>query len=425
MATRASPRISSPPRLLSPRCNRSDRALAFRPETRCNRYLARRTMTHEQNRSEVPSPEHTSILTVPMTVWLELFYDLVFVAAILVLSAAASHLEDGSGSPGWSRSSCRCGRCGSSTTIFTNRFRTHDMTHRLLVLCQMFLVILVAMEAHEGVTTATRVYLSLTYAGAHRHRRGDVHAACAPPTPAGPSDARRRALVGVDRGGRLFSPPRRSPWPIWPASGSPASGSLEPDARRHLPDRRRPASTSDHLRRAHGRAHDHRVRRSVREGRDRGEQQHGRRSRRDRARLPVRAHVRDLDELLRGCAARRHPPELAPRWLGLHLVLQLAMAGTAIGVAKLVKTGPLDHLPSRTSSRSPRRSPRVYLSLGLIGACTRREPCPQPVGAPAGDAGGRRGRRHRRVADRLRRPRRRRRRARAWSRCSTRSCRTG
>jgi imidazolonepropionase-like amidohydrolase len=39
--------------------------------------------------------------------------------------------------------------------MFTNRFRTDDMTHRLLVLCQMFLVILVAMEAHEGVVRRT------------------------------------------------------------------------------------------------------------------------------------------------------------------------------------------------------------------------------------------------------------------------------
>ena len=52
-------------------------------------------MTHEQNQSAAPSPEPSSVLTVPMSVWVELFYDLVFVAAILVLSAAASHLEDG------------------------------------------------------------------------------------------------------------------------------------------------------------------------------------------------------------------------------------------------------------------------------------------------------------------------------------------
>ena len=58
----------------------------------------------------------------------------------------------------------------------------------------------------------------------------------------------------------------------------------------------------------------------------------------------------------------------------LHLVLQLAIAGTAIGVAKLVKVGPLDHLPARTSSRSPATLATVYLALGLIGGCTRRRP---------------------------------------------------
>jgi low temperature requirement protein LtrA len=98
-----------------------------------------------------------------MTVWLELFYDLVFVAAILVLSDAASHLENGT----------RIGRVIAifvglwtiwlATTLFTDRFRSHDVTHRLLVLTQMFVVVLVAMEAHAGVHRDS-AYLSLTYA---------------------------------------------------------------------------------------------------------------------------------------------------------------------------------------------------------------------------------------------------------------------
>src|SRR5262249_12704954 len=49
------------------------------------------------------------------------------------------------------------------TTMFTNRFRVDDMTHRLLVLLQMFLVILVAIEAHAGVVR-DGAYLSATYA---------------------------------------------------------------------------------------------------------------------------------------------------------------------------------------------------------------------------------------------------------------------
>ena len=91
-----------------------------------------------------------------MSVWLELFYDLVFVAAILVLSDAASHLHDG----------VRVARVVAifvalwsvwlATTLFTNRFRVNDIKHRLLVLAQMFVVVLVAMEAHAGVKATTR-----------------------------------------------------------------------------------------------------------------------------------------------------------------------------------------------------------------------------------------------------------------------------
>ena len=98
-----------------------------------------------------------------MTAWLELFYDLVFVAAILVFSTAVAHLHQPA------RILAVVGVFVSVwwlwllTTMFTNRFRVDDMTHRLLVLTQMFLVILVAIEAHAGVVR-DGVSLSITYA---------------------------------------------------------------------------------------------------------------------------------------------------------------------------------------------------------------------------------------------------------------------
>ena len=58
----------------------------------------------------------------------------------------------------------------------------------------------------------------------------------------------------------------------------------------------------------------------------------------------------------------------------LHLVLQLAIAGIAIGVSKLVKVGPLDHLPSADILEITAALATVYLALGLIGACSRRRP---------------------------------------------------
>ena len=131
------------------------------------------------------------------------------------------------------------------TTMFTNRFRTHDMTHRLLVLCQMFLVILVAMEAHEGVVR-DGVYLSVTYAAligtvaimyachAHLHDRAAEY-------------ARRRSrwlaaaaavfVVGVDR-------PHRRAGLIWLI----AFGlSVEPALRRSSPTDGAPGVDEHHL----------------------------------------------------------------------------------------------------------------------------------------------------------------------------------
>jgi Bacterial low temperature requirement A protein (LtrA) len=61
-------------------------------------------------------------------------------------------------------------------------------------------------------------------------------------------------------------------------------------------------------------------------------------------------------------------------WIASHLVLQLAIAGTAIGVAKLVKVGPLDHLPSEDILEITATLAVVYVALALLGTCTRRTP---------------------------------------------------
>jgi len=98
-----------------------------------------------------------------MGVWLELFYDLVFVAAILVFSSAVSHLHD-VGRVAWVVAVfAAVWWVWLSTTMFTNRFRMTDLGHRLLVLAQMILVALVAMEARAGVVD-DEVLLLCTYA---------------------------------------------------------------------------------------------------------------------------------------------------------------------------------------------------------------------------------------------------------------------
>jgi low temperature requirement protein LtrA len=98
-----------------------------------------------------------------MGVWLELFYDLVFVAAILVFSSAVSHLHD-AGRITWVVAVfCAVWWVWLSTTMFTNRFHTADLFHRVLLLAQMVLVALVAMEARGGVAD-DEVVLHGTYA---------------------------------------------------------------------------------------------------------------------------------------------------------------------------------------------------------------------------------------------------------------------
>jgi low temperature requirement protein LtrA len=95
--------------------------------------------------------------------WLELFYDLVFVAAILVFSSAVSHLHDASRITWVVAVFCAVWWVWLSTTMFTNRFHMADVVHQGLVLLQMILVAVVAMEARAGVRDDEAVLLC-TYA---------------------------------------------------------------------------------------------------------------------------------------------------------------------------------------------------------------------------------------------------------------------
>jgi len=65
---------------------------------------------------------------------------------------------------------------------------------------------------------------------------------------------------------------------------------------------------------------------------------------------------------------------MLPAWLGLHLLLQVSIAGTAIGVARLVAATPLEHLPASEILEITATLAGVYLALGLLGPCSRRIP---------------------------------------------------
>jgi low temperature requirement protein LtrA len=323
-------------------------------------------MTHE------PASEPTGLLTVPMTVWLELFYDLVFVAAILVLSDAASHGHDATRIVRVVAFFVALWWVWLSTTLFTNRFRTGDMVHRILVLGQMFLVVLVAMEAHAGVQHDA-TYLSLTYGGlvasvAIMYTR-------AARTGLGTSgDARRRARTAWGSVG-LFVVAAIIPWPVSSAvwlvgfvalilstlAGTGTSGAGTGIDEGHLVERMG-AFTIIVCGEAFVKVAIAVSGSSVLEV--------------DVVALFFEfvltfaiwtSYFEDVPEagILRG---RLYP------WIAAHLVLQLAIAGTAIGVAKLVKVGPLDHLPSEDILEITATLAVVYVALALLGTCTRRKP---------------------------------------------------
>jgi low temperature requirement protein LtrA len=307
-----------------------------------------------------------------MNTWLELFYDLVFVAAILVMSTAVSHLHQPARIAWVVAVFVSVWWVWLLTTMFTNRFRTHDMTHRLLVLTQMFLVILVAMEAHEGVVR-DGVYLSVTYAAligtvaimyARQARTHD-----------------RAAKYAMTRAGWLAA----SGVVFILASAVPGSArgvvwvvglalSVEPALRRASPTDGAPAVDEHHLLERMGALTIIvcgeafvKVAIAVSSG-SVGEV--------DVIALAFQFALTFAIWLIyfEDIPHAGIRPGRLPAWLGLHLVLQLAMAGTAIGVSKLVKTGPLDHLPVRDILEITATLATLYLALALLGLCTRRRP---------------------------------------------------
>jgi low temperature requirement protein LtrA len=95
--------------------------------------------------------------------WLDLFYDLVFVAAILILSSAFSHNDDVAKGFWFGAAFVSIWWVWLATTMHANRFPGEDAFHRLLVLTQMFLVALVAIAAADGIH-AHPEFLSTCYA---------------------------------------------------------------------------------------------------------------------------------------------------------------------------------------------------------------------------------------------------------------------
>ena len=102
-----------------------------------------------------PVPDH-------MSVWIELFYDLIFVAALLILSVAVTHVHPSSGIIWLVLVFAALWWVWFTTTACTNRFHMADLPHRLLLLFQMLVIVLMAMEARVSVA-GDSVYLAAEY----------------------------------------------------------------------------------------------------------------------------------------------------------------------------------------------------------------------------------------------------------------------
>ncbi len=114
--------------------------------------------------TEESAGDHQSASTVldHMSTWIELFYDLIFVAAILIFSAAVEHIH-----PAYDVSwiilvFAALWWVWFTTTVCANRFHMSDFPHRLLLLLQMLIIVLMAMEARVSVT-GDSTYLALEY----------------------------------------------------------------------------------------------------------------------------------------------------------------------------------------------------------------------------------------------------------------------
>ena len=87
-----------------------------------------------------------------MPVWIELFYDLIFVAALLILSVAVAHAHPSSEITWLALVFAALWWVWFTTTVCANRFHLADLPHRLLLLFQMLVIVLMAMEARVSVT---------------------------------------------------------------------------------------------------------------------------------------------------------------------------------------------------------------------------------------------------------------------------------
>jgi len=83
--------------------------------------------------------------------WVALFYDLIFVAAILIFSRAVEHIHPQTGAFWIVAVFVAAWWIWYSTTVLAHRLQLADLAHRMLLLAQMLVIVLMAMEARVSV----------------------------------------------------------------------------------------------------------------------------------------------------------------------------------------------------------------------------------------------------------------------------------
>jgi low temperature requirement protein LtrA len=108
--------------------------------------------------------------------WLELFYDLVFVAGIVTFSDAVSFAADGDVIVVVTAAFAAVWWIWVTTTLYANRFRTDDLGQRALILAQMVLLTLISLLVgdgagrHEGFMSIAYALLCLDVAVMHARK---------------------------------------------------------------------------------------------------------------------------------------------------------------------------------------------------------------------------------------------------------------
>jgi low temperature requirement protein LtrA len=319
-----------------------------------------------------PRREVASHTLVQMGVWLELFYDLVFVAAILVFSSAVSHLHDGARIAWVVIVFAAVWWIWLSTTVFTNRFRMTDLGHRILLLLQMFFVVLIAMEARAGVVD-DEAYLALVYGAlvgtvaAMYWRAWRQH---------GPDSAFARHLALLNGSAAVLfvvAAPMPEALRLLVAAAGMAVVVLPAIARSSRLSEF-PAIDEDHLVDRLGAftiivCGESFVKVAIAVSNSTVDGV-------DVVALAFQfvltfalwaSYFEDIPHA--GLNQRRVGP-----WLACHLLAQLGIAGTAIGVSKLVSLGFFEQLPAEDILEIMGTLVLVYLALAGIGVCTRRRP---------------------------------------------------